>query len=241
MIDLIILNRNLRVQDNPAIYFGSLRSNYLVIYLYDEVYWTGNGKSKRQLKFSNDCLAELNEDLKKFNSKVNIFEGTFDELQIWIKKNFDDFVIHMNHCTDIKYYRDGFSKFRDSFPGKINIYNDFGLQLINFDRDSWSSNWNKIMNSQLLENPNKSKLELETELLNFSNFSNKFKNSFVNLDNIQKGGSSQAYLLLRSFLFERCNDYRVKMSSPIESEQSCSRLSPHFTFGSISILSLIHI
>ena len=86
MIDLIILNRNLRVQDNPAIYFGSLRSNYLVIYLYDEVYWNGNGKSKRQLKFSNDCLAELNEDLKKFNSKVNIFEGTFDELKIWIKK-----------------------------------------------------------------------------------------------------------------------------------------------------------
>ena len=235
MIDLIILNRNLRVQDNPAIYFGSLRSNYLVIYLYDEVYWNGNGKSKRQLKFSNDCLAELNEDLKKFNSKVNIFEGTFDELQIWIKKNFDDFVIHINHCTDIKYFRDGFSKFRDSFPGKINIYNDFGLQLINFDRDSWSSNWNKIMNSQLLENPNKSKLELETELLNFSNFSNKFKNSFVNLDNIQKGGSSQAYLLLRSFLSERCKNYRVKMSSPIESEQSCSRLSPHFTFGSISI------
>ena len=235
MIDLIILNRNLRVQDNPAIYFGSLRSNYLVIYLYDEVYWNGNGKSKRQLKFSNDCLAELNEDLKKFNSKVNIFEGTFDELQIWIKKNFDNFVIHINHCTDIKYFRNGFSKFRDSFPGKINIYNDFGLQLINFDRDSWSSNWTKIMNSQLLENPNKSKLELETELLNFSNFSNKFKNSFVNLDNIQKGGSSQAYLLLRSFLSERCKDYRVKMSSPIESEQSCSRLSPHFTFGSISI------
>ena len=235
MTDLIILNRNLRLHDNPAMHFGSLRSNYLVIYLYDKTYWKGNGKSMRQLKFSNDCLAELNDGLKKFDSKVNIFEGTFDDLKIWIKKNFNDFFIHINHCTDIKYFRDGFSKFTDSFPGKINVYNDFGLQLNNFDRDSWSRNWNKIMDSQILENPKKSKLKLDTKLLNFSSFSNKVKNSLVNLDNIQKGGSSQAYQLLESFLSERCKDYRVKMSSPIQSEQSCSRLSPHFTFGSISI------
>ena len=235
MTDIIILNRNLRLGDNPAMYYGSLRSNYLVIYLYDETYWNGNGKSKRQLKFSNDCLAELNLSLKKLDSEVRIFEGDFDDLRIWIKKNFNDYVIHINHCTDIKYFRDGFSKFKNSFPGKINIYNDFGLQLINFDRDSWAGNWNNIMNSQLLGNPKKSKLKLKTELLNFSNFYNKFKNSFVNLDEIQKGGSSQAYLLLESFLSERSKDYRIKMSSPIQSEQSCSRLSPHFTFGSISM------
>ena len=152
-----------------------------------------------------------------------------------LKKNFNDYSIHINHCTDIKYFRDGFSKFKNSFPGKINIYNDFGLQLINFDRDSWASNWNNIMNSQLLGNPKKTKLKLDTKLLNFTNFSKKFKNSFVNLDDIQKGGSSQAYQLLESFLSERSKDYRIKMSSPIQSEQSCSRLSPHFTFGSISI------
>ena len=235
MTDLIILSRNLRLRDNPAIYYGSLRSNYLVIYLYDETYWCGNGKSKRQLKFSNDCLAELNEGLKEFESKVNIFEGSFDDLKVWINKNFDDFDIHINHCTDIKYFRDGFLNFKDSFTGKINIYNDFGLQLSNFDRDSWSRNWNKIMNSEMLGNPKKSKLKQEVELSNYSNFSSKFKNSFNDLDNIQKGGTSQAQTLLESFLFERCKDYRVKMSSPIQSEKSCSRLSPHFTFGTISI------
>ena len=235
MTDLIILNRNLRLHDNPAMYFGSLRSNYLVIYLYDETYWRENGKSLRQLKFSNDCLAELNNGLKKYDSNVNIFEGTFDDLKIWIKKNFNDFFIHINHCTDIKYFRDGFSKFTDSFPGKIKIYDDFGLQLSNFNRDLWSRNWNQMMNSEMFGNPKKSELKNEIKLLNFSNFASKFKNSFTDLDDIQKGGSSQAHTLLESFLSERCKDYRVKMSSPIKSEQNCSRLSPHFTFGSISI------
>ena len=67
------------------------------------------------------------------------------------------------------------------------------------------------MNSQLLGNPKKTKLKLDTKLLNFTNFSKKFKNSFVNLDDIQKGGSSQAYQLLESFLSERSKDYRIKM------------------------------
>ena len=235
MIDLIILNRNLRLHDNPALYNGSLRLNYLVIYLYDDAYWHSNGKSARQLKFSNDCLAELDQGLKKFDSKVNIFEGTFDDLKVWINNNFEDFVIHVNHCTDISYFRDGFLKFKDSFPGKINIYDDFGLQLTNFDRDSWSKNWNNIMNSKMLSNPQKSKLIHEVKLPNISNFFSKFNDSFTDLDNIQKGGTSQAQMLLESFLSERCNDYRVKMSSPAQSEESCSRLSPHFTFGSISI------
>ena len=235
MIDLIILNRNLRLLDNPALYNGSLKSNYLVIYLYDDAYWYANGKSARQLKFSNDCLAELNKELKKFDSQVNVFEGSFDNLKVWINSNFDDFVIHINHCTDINYFRNGFLKFKDSFAGKINIYDDFGLQLSNFDRDSWSRNWNKIMHSEMLGNPKKLKLKHEVNLPNLSNFLSKFKNSFTNLDSIQKGGTSQAQILLESFLFERCKDYRFKMSSPVHSGESCSRLSPHFTFGTISI------
>ena len=33
--DIIIINRNLRILDNAALYYGSLRSNYIVVYLYD--------------------------------------------------------------------------------------------------------------------------------------------------------------------------------------------------------------
>ena len=88
MIDIIILNRNLRVHDNAALYYGSKQSNYIVIYLYDETYWNGNGKSSRQLKFSNDCLYELNNNLLKINSELLVFMGSFTELNLWIKKNY---------------------------------------------------------------------------------------------------------------------------------------------------------
>jgi deoxyribodipyrimidine photo-lyase len=91
------------------------------------------------------------------------------------------------------------------------------------------------MNAEMLGNPKKSQFTDDVKLAKFSNFINKFNDSFAHLDSIQKGGTSQAQMLLESFLSERCKDYRVKMSSPVQSEKSCSRLSPHFTFGSISI------
>ena len=235
MIDIVILNRNLRLHDNAALFYGSLRSNYKVIYLYDEKYWEANGKSSRQLKFSTDCLDELNKDLEKLGSKVNIFEGSFDDLIKWIDLNFDDFFIHMNHCTDIDYFRRGYEKFKNHFEKKLRIYDDFGIQLNNFDRDSWSKNWNHIMNADLLGKPKSSNIDLGLNLTNFDAFKNKIKSKFSNLKNIQEGGTSHAIKLLESFLNDRCENYRVKMSSPSLSEDSCSRLSPHFTYGSISI------
>ena len=235
MIDIVVLNRNLRLHDNAALYFGSLNSNYIVIHLYDENYWRANGKSERQLKFSNDCVQELDDELKKIGSEINIFEGSFDDLKKWIKTNFDNYLIHINHCTDVNYFRKGFNKFKKDFGKRLKVYDDFGLQLSNFDRDTWSKNWNNIMHLDLHDAPLKNKNSNKINLTKFGEFKNKIKNNFTELKNIQKGGTSHANELLESFLNTRCEDYRIKMSSPILSEKSCSRLSPHFTYGSISI------
>ena len=235
MTDIIILNRNLRLLDNAALYYGSLKSNFIVIYLYDVDYWKANGKSSRQLKFSNDCLEELDEDLKKLNSNVNVFNGSFYDLGKWIETNYNNFSIHINHCTDLNYFREGFNNFKENFKNKITVYDDFGLQLNNFNRDTWSKNWNHIMNSDLLGVPKPSNNKDRLNLIGFSDFKNEISCEFSGLSNIQEGGTSKAKELLETFLDQRCKGYRIRMSSPSQSEESCSRLSPHFTYGSISI------
>ena len=53
----------------------------------------------------------------------------------------------------------------------------------------------------------------------------------------QRGGEHLALGLLESFLGERCllhQGYRVEMGSPLHAPETCSRLSPHFTWGSLS-------
>ncbi len=52
---------------------------------------------------------------------------------------------------------------------------------------------------------------------------------------IQKGGRESGLELLNTFLEYRSKQYSKELSSPVTAFESCSRLSPYFSFGSISI------
>ncbi len=56
----------------------------------------------------------------------------------------------------------------------------------------------------------------------------------------QRGGRSCGWDLLRSFLGSRGQNYRVEMSSPITAAESCSRLSAHLAWGTLSIRECAH-
>ena len=51
-MNIILLHRDLRVNDNPALFHGTSSDNALVVYVYDKSYWQGNGKSDFQFKFA---------------------------------------------------------------------------------------------------------------------------------------------------------------------------------------------
>ena len=125
-----------------------------------------------------------------------------------------------------------------------NIFEDFGIQTQNFDREKWSLDWHKIMKKELLPAPSKSSTDFKKiplGLLPFNNFKKTFlKNTSTIEGSFQSGGEDNARKLLSSFLKNRANGYSLKMSSPVEAESSCSRLSPHITFGSISLRTIFH-
>jgi len=50
----------------------------------------------------------------------------------------------------------------------------------------------------------------------------------------QRGGEREARATLKSFLAERCIDYRTAMSSPLSAAHACSRISPHLAYGTLS-------
>ena len=51
----------------------------------------------------------------------------------------------------------------------------------------------------------------------------------------QRGGRAAAMATLDSFLHQRGRDYRYRMSSPVTAFDACSRLSPHLTWGTVSM------
>ena len=56
----------------------------------------------------------------------------------------------------------------------------------------------------------------------------------------QPAGEHRAHTLLASFLTDRGEDYTRAMSSPLSAEDACSRLSPHLTWGNISMRQVVH-
>ena len=104
-MDIVLLHKDLRMRDNPALYNASLRGKYIVLYVLDYDYWNNNGYSLRQLNFVDQSLEELNNELEKINSKIYIFQEPLENLIIWIENNFPDSIIHLNHNTDVHEYR----------------------------------------------------------------------------------------------------------------------------------------
>ena len=239
MKDIVLIHRNVRMLDNPALFHGSKNQDYGIIYLFDKNYWEANGKSEIQFNFLLDCLEDFDRKLKEKNSQLFVFSGNYLDFQKWIETNFYESTIHVNHCTDVGYFRDDFSNFRDYFieKKKIKIYSDFGIQVKAPNRDKWASDWEDQMSNPLLKEPyaNQKIKKIDGPLKTLSQFLKDLKLLRNKYSSFQKGGSDEAYSLLDTFLKHRCAGYSFKMSSPHEAEHSCSRLSPHIAFGCISI------
>ena len=120
-MNIILLHRDLRMHDNPALFHGTNAEEALVVYVYDKKYWQGNGKSTFQLKFGMDCLKEVSNNLKNRNIPLHVFEGNYEELKNWIEVNFPKSVIYMNHFTDIGYYRNDTNVFKRFYADQKRI------------------------------------------------------------------------------------------------------------------------
>ena len=67
MKDAVIFHRNLRIEDNAALYNASLNQDYFSLFVFDKEYWSQADRSINQLKFALDSLKELETKLEKFN------------------------------------------------------------------------------------------------------------------------------------------------------------------------------
>ena len=189
------------------------------------------------LKFVIDSLNELELELKKFNVNLYVFEGNLRDFANYMNQNHPNSNLHMNHTTETEYFSRNLKALKQNFSLSVNEYKDFGIQITNQNRDKWASDWQNYMKSETYKTPLKSKKNFKT--MNLPKFS-EFKN-YVNNDHstyIQKGGTVSGKGLLTSFLEKRCKGYSKKMSNPSDAAISCSRLSPHIAFGTLSMRSI---
>ena len=225
---------DLRIEDNEALFAALNNQVCLPIFILDVGYLKLETTSQFHLNFLKDSLKNLNYNLKKkFNTKLNLYQGKTIEILDNLIGKFKINNIYSNRIFKGNYFTQ-LDNDVDSFLNQKGINwskkNQFGIQLKNRIRGKWSKDWQRFITGP--KTPNIKKINFnkdDTMELNFAPCSTV----------IQKGGEDEALNCLNTFLNKRHEDYSQKMSSPLTAEYSCSRLSPHITFGTISIKSIV--
>lgn len=241
MYDVVWFRNDLRVDDNESLYRALDSKNIILIYIFDKKLVSESTTSAFHLSFIRDSLNSLTQNLKnKYNATLNIYyDDTLDVFSHLHER------YKLNNVYSHRIYKEQLSQNIDKECEKYfllkNIkwtqFNQFGIQLNHRDRNTWSRHWRSFTSKKIIP----------TKVKTNSSFSFDYQ---INLDEIallkdshlskrQQGGSEAAEKLLASFLNTRHHDYQKLMSSPLSSEASCSRLSPHITYGCISIKSII--
>ncbi len=231
---LMFFRFDLRTNDNEALYKASLHKKCLPIFILDDEYANLDTTSDFHLNFLKQSLRELSIKLETFNAKLNYFEGDTVKILNFLISKFLITTVYSNRIFKDQFFLKLDSKLSYLFKS-LNVKwiqtDQFGIQINNRKRGTWSRDWKKFSSGKLSIKPEKSNyIETNKVLLTYN------KN---NIFDIQLGGESQAEDLLNSFIKTRHFGYSKKMSSPITAESSCSRLSPHLSFGTISIKYII--
>ena len=232
---IVWLKRDLRLVDQPALHHASHNGPTTCVYIFEPKLWQQPDLSARHFYFVNDCLIEMQQSLAKLGIEILIaIDDAVPVFESLYKKN-GAFDLHScqetwNHWT---YDRDKHVK---SWSKRHAItwheYPQHGVIRVLRNRDGWAKSWQQFMRKPLLPSPNNQYQEVAIHSLPSLKALNP---SLHDHHHFQQGGHSKAMPLLLSFLKERGETYTRSMSSPVSAFDTCSRLSAHIAFGTISI------
>lgn len=233
---IVWFKRDLRIIDHEALSRASLHGPVLPLYILEPDLWQQPDMSYRHYLFLCQSLHSLSEDLAKLGQKLIIKTGRaidiFEDLRnrypvgaVWSHQECwngwtyqrDKQIRQWSRCHQIPWIE----------PCQHGVIR--GLK----DRDGWATCWYQQMQQPLFQPP--------THLVPLDEFSAPLPTakSLGLVDPNYRfpvmGGRPAGELVLHSFLYDRGEAYSRAMSSPVTAYDSCSRLSPHLAFGTLSM------
>ena len=234
MTTVVWFKRDLRVADHrPLVEAASARS--VCLYIYEPDVIGAPDHDGCHLAYVNKALESLERDLRRLGSRLVTRHGNAVDVldRLHAEVPFDRIVSHQETGNFATFERD--KSVRRWAKRKGVRWDEFvqdgvirGLK----NRDGWSRKWDAFMRSDVLPVP--------TELHDVGGVLSEgiMDATALGVEPYDLGnicvGTDAAHETLNTFLYERGERYQSEMSSPITAEQSCSRMSQHLTYGTVS-------
>jgi deoxyribodipyrimidine photo-lyase len=237
MVQLVWFKRDLRTQDHAPLAQAARHGPVLPLYIVEPGYWQLPDTSLRQYRFLQGALADLDGALAALGGGLIIRVGEAVEVLQAINASTPITAIWSHEETGNlwTFGRDRAvrSFCRDHGIGWTEIA-QFGVVRGRVNRDRWASHFDRMMRAPVtpeppiitMAGPVASEPVPEPTALGLAD---------DGLKVLQSPGRRAALALMDSFYAGRGRTYQRAMSSPLTAPDTCSRLSPHLSLGSISM------
>jgi deoxyribodipyrimidine photo-lyase len=245
-IAIVWYKRDLRIHDHAPLSMAANRHykgiKVLPLYVVEPDYWKLPDSSARHWRFISHSLLELNQSLTKLGQGLLVEQGDMIQVLDKLDKHFNivELYSHQESGNLWTYQRDkDVTIWCLKKKIKWHEHEAFGVFRRFNDRDHWSYYWEKYMAREKSIAPT---LLTKIESLDITFALPELGLELLEDDEndlLQKGGRSQGLQSFSSFILERGKHYSYHMSSPLTAFNSCSRLSPHITFGTLSLREIV--
>lgn len=247
-IQIVWLKKAFRLSDHQAMTLAAKTGPILPLYIVEPEYWALPDTSYRQYLFLKGCVEEMATELSAIGGKLTIAQGSvvevlrslqkeFGQIELWSHQETGNYWTYQRDTAVRTWCKENHVQFHE--PLQFGVWRGSYI-----DRDNWAKQWDELMAEPIVTLPEDisfAKLSL-TDSSAIKDLVRKElpKPETLGLEpdgitHLQTPGREAGLAALNSFLYERGEQYRTDMSSPVTGESGCSRLSPHLTYGTLSM------
>ena len=242
-LQVVWFKRDLRIADHKPLLEASRLGAVLPLYVVEPHYWQQSDCSGRQWQFCAESLLELRLSLARLGQPLVVRCGQVEQV---LERAHHQFGIaglwsHEETGNGFTYARDlRVAAWARRHSIKWNEFAQFGVIRGLKNRKGWARRWEGRM-AEMLAPPPERLIPLEGIEIGEIPSAHGLGLEPDLLPRRQHGGSREAVQLLSSFLTERSRRYQADISSPITAAASCSRLSPHLSWGTLSLREVVQL
>ena len=234
-MQVVWFKRDLRVADHRALASAARHGPVLPLYIVEPGLWREPDMAGRHWAFIEECLNELRAALAGLGQPLIVRVGEVIDILEELNQRGLLTALWSHEETGNRWTYDRDLRVAEWLRLRGIPWHELrnhGVQRRLKSRDGWAKNWDRFMAEPIDPPPTLGPVDIEPGAIPSS------QDLGLRSDPCperQPGGRDAAVDLLNTFLNQRGETYRSAMSSPVGGEWACSRLSPHFAWGSISI------
>lgn len=244
MLQLLWYKRDLRVHDHAPLNAAVAAGRVLAVYVHEPELAAAEDHDERHARFVADSLRSLREALESRGAPLLEIRGPLPDVFEALCQVLPIAAIHAHEETGnaLSYARDRRVRAWARQRGvRLHEGPTNGVIRRLSSRDGWHEHWVARMRAPVPAPPARivgvtaDELAAVPRALLAVTARHRHEADIAHPTRVQRGGRAEALTLLHSFLTERGAPYRRAMSSPASAAEACSRLSPHLTWGTLSV------